>query len=1154
MKFRILHIVALSSALLLVGCSIHGEHSVGSHPVDVLNRTARAWQYRDLDSAAYYAYRAYDEAGRYVHGRAVACNMLGFVAFMRMEYDEALHWYNQVEKRSGCELERLVADVGRMNVYQRVADNLAFYDCRVRAMKRLAHINEESASFSPAEQRRLQTVVNNLHMVNALHHYMIGQRPEAHAEMRQVVEDEVLRADSAQWLMYTYLKGIGLDVEGNTREERRLHRYAYLNSCLRTSRLRGYRYFEGLALSGLSDQLADSVRMAYIAQHRPGSFAQLKENSLKLSQLEADVRKGQEQSGELVLSFSQRALQCLDAYGDRYGAMNATVQIASLYNRIGEYEEALRMLETVDGAPDPLARRHEEMSVAYAGLGDKAASDYHRNKYLDLLETTRQDKEMESRYLSLQRRSRTMKVMLYVVVAGVLAFIVLLTMLSRRRRRSGYEQRLNDLLQETEKRVYLHQKHIEEGKRDNIVRKASFSMVTGMMPYIDRMAHEVERLQSPEVWEDEALRIRKLDYIAELADEINNLNELLSRWIKTTQGMVGLSVESFSLSEVFGMIERGASSFTMKGLTLDVQPTGAVVKADRALTFFMLNTLADNARKFTPEGGMVRIYAEVKDEYVELSVADDGIGMSAEDVDHILREKVYDASAIGQSLSLDWREKKGSGFGLLNCKGIIDKYRKTDALFEVCSFGIASKQGEGSRFWFRLPKGIRRVLAVLCLLMISFSGELYADSLSRDVLEQPCDSTFEDASSYSPLLEQASIFADSVYYANVDGRYEEALVYADSAISYLNAHHRMYAVEYIDTLSATRGDFDVETRWWLSDYATDYHTILDVRNELAVANLALLRLPEYRYNNRIYNDLYKLVSEDRSLIDYCNRMQRYYSNTSVAVLFCLLLVAGYLIIILYAFMGRVANTYRHIESVEDDERRARHEENRLHVQNMVLDNCLSTLKHETVYYPNRIKQLVARLDNSDERRQMHELIAYYRVTFSTLAGCASRQLEEVTFRRSVVSVDVLLQHAARYHVKQCARYPEAPAIAVTSCEGAVQCDETLAYFLIEQLVDASLALSVFDALHLTAMPDGDFIRVALTNSQRTLAPEMLHTLFYPSQSRIIGAGDRLQGIEYIVCRQIIREHDDHFNHVGCRIKAEPAAEGYTVWFTLPGAF
>lgn len=1147
MRYFARYIIIVLYCALLMCCSQHDNHSTSTHPADVLNSTARTWQYRNIDSAGHYATMAYDKAGHYTHGRSVACNMLGFVSYVRMDYEEALRWYDQVERQSGCELERFVADVGKMDVYQRVADDLSFYDCRARALKRLSHINEESATFSSAEQERLRQAVNELHLVSALHHYMIGQRPEAHAEMQCVIENDALRADSTQWLMYLYMRGIGLGIEGDTREQRWLHRYTFLNNCLYMSRKAGYAYFEGLALYGLSELMAEPSRTAYIAQHRPRSFAQL----VTLAEARSESNKTGEDgsttdmisdcnstescfyAASLGLSLAQRALHCLSAYGDSYGVMNATVQIASLYNRIGEYEQALSLLHGVDGAPDPLAKSHEELSVAYAGLGNKAMSNHHRNLYLDLLETTRQDKEVEIRYLSLQRRGRTVKVLLCIVVVGIVLFVILLAVLSYRHRHrgNGYEQLLLEQLQETEKRVYLHHKHIEESKRDNIVRKASLSIVTGMIPYIDRMAHEVKRLQASEVWDDEVLRARKLDYIAELADEINNQNELLSRWVKTVQGMIGLMIESFSLTEVFDMIERSVPTFSMKGITLDVQPTNAVVKADKALTFFMLNTLADNAKKFTPEGGRVTISAEEYSEYVELSVTDNGVGMSANDVECILYDAVYDAAAIGKTLPAGWRERKGSGFGLLNCKGIIEKYRKTDTLFEVCRLGIDSEEGRGSRFWFRLPKGGRRAILLLCIMLSS--SVMLADT------------------SYSPILEKAAAFADSVYYANVDGRHSEALIFADSAIHYLNTHHRLYAEKYIDTLSAMHGEPDVEIRWWLSDYATDYHTILDVRNELAVANLALHRLSEYRYNNRIYNDLYKLVSEDRSLIDYCNRMQRYYSNIFVAVFICLLLVVGYLIVIIYSFMGRVATTYCHIESIEDDERRARHEENRLHVQNLVLDNCLSALKHETIYYPNRIKQLVNHLSGQTERRQMYELIAYYRVTFSTLAGCASRQLEEVTFRRSAVVADVLLHRAANYHAKRYGNHSGVPELAVNSCGSIVLCDETLADFLIEQLIDASLSLSVTDKLELVASPDGGFVRIALTNNSRTLDEEKLQKLFYPSLSSIVSTDECLQGIEYIVCRQIIREHDDYFGHIGCRIKAEKVEAGYTVWFTLP---
>lgn len=1146
MKFVARYILALLCAVWLVSCSACGGHGDGAHPADEFNRKAQAWHYRDLDSAACYAHRAYDVSGHYAHGRIVACNTLGFVATMRMEYDEALQWYGEAYGRSGCELERLVADVGRMDMFQRTADNLAFYDCRVRAEKRLTHINEESEGFLPSEQKRLLATVSRLHMVTAQHYFMMGQRPEANAEMDHVVENETLRSDTVQWLMYLYLKGIGLDAEGDTREQRMIHRYTHLNNCLRISRAGGYRYFEGMASIGLSQLLADSSRTAYIARMRPNSFAQLNDSA--------------HTAVDLSMILAENALQLLGSYGDVYGELSATVQKTSLYNRKGEYEKALVPLALGErwwGAPDILARMYEEASLSFSGLGDKASSDDYRNQYLDLLEITRQNRELESRYLSLEQQHRKMNILLCAAIIATVLLILLIVLLKRRRKHSGgrYEQQLYDLAEEAEKRVYLHRKHIEAGKRDNIVRKASFSVVMGIMTYIDRMAREIERLQTPEVWNDPQLRSRKLEYIGELTDEINDLNEILVQWVRTKQGVVGLHIESFSLDEVFTMIERGAASFVLKGLTLDVQSTEAVVKADKALTFFMLNTLADNARKFTPNGGRVSISAEIADEYVEVSVTDNGVGMTVEDIDCILHGKVYDAATIGQNLLPEQRKNKGSGFGLLNCKSIIEKYRKTDTLFEVCRFGIDSSQGKGSRFWFRLPKGVRRTLTLLCIMLlpcVAFTAPLQVEEIDTVTTKSlsPVGVGWEEAS-YSPLLEKALTFADSVYYANVEGRYTEALRYADSAIVYLNIHHRIYATEYIGELTATLGENDIETRWWLSDYATDYHTILDVRNELAVANLALRNWSDYRYNNRIYNDLYKLVSEDRSLIEYCNRMQRYNNNTLVAVIFCVLLALGYLAVILYAFMGRVENAHRNIEAVEEDERCARHEENRLHVQNMILDNCLSTIKHETVYYPNRIKQLVNRLEQYDEREQIKELVDYYRMVFSILTACASRQLEEVSFHRSTIEVSTLLDEAARYHAKRRKDYPDAPELSIESCDAKLQCDAQLIAFLLEQLIDASFALSATDILHLAAASDGDFIRISFTNYSRILTPKELNTLFYPTQSRITYTDGQLQGTEYIICRQIIREHDAHFNHVGCRIKADPTPGGYTLWFTLP---
>ena len=107
----------------------------------------------------------------------------------------------------------------------------------------------------------------------------------------------------------------------------------------------------------------------------------------------------------------------------------------------------------------------------------------------------------------------------------------------------------------------------------------------------------------------------------------------------------------------------------MKQQTLTIIPTEAIVKADKALTLFMINTLMENARKYTQQGGKISVYAEENENYVEISIQDNGLGLSVEDKERILSEKVYDSGKIGlQSTenAAELQKNKGHGFGLMN--------------------------------------------------------------------------------------------------------------------------------------------------------------------------------------------------------------------------------------------------------------------------------------------------------------------------------------------------------------------------------------------------------------------------------------------------------------------------------------------------------
>lgn len=120
---------------------------------------------------------------------------------------------------------------------------------------------------------------------------------------------------------------------------------------------------------------------------------------------------------------------------------------------------------------------------------------------------------------------------------------------------------------------------------------------------------------------------------------INEYNDILALWIKMKQGTLSLNIETFSLNELFDLLGKGRRAFEMKKQKLEIESTTLMVKADRALTLFMINTLAENARKYTPGGGMVKVYAHATDAYVEISVEDNGRGLSAEDIAHIIGER-----------------------------------------------------------------------------------------------------------------------------------------------------------------------------------------------------------------------------------------------------------------------------------------------------------------------------------------------------------------------------------------------------------------------------------------------------------------------------------------------------------------------------------
>ena len=79
-----------------------------------------------------------------------------------------------------------------------------------------------------------------------------------------------------------------------------------------------------------------------------------------------------------------------------------------------------------------------------------------------------------------------------------------------------------------------------------------------------------------------------------------------------------------------------------------------------------------------------------------------------------------------------------------------------------------------------------------------------------------------------------------------------------------------------------------------------------------------------------------------------------------------------------------------LEYAKDELQKNELENYKMHISNSVLDNCLSTLKHETMYYPSRIKQLLEGRDSN--LLAINETLSYYKELYTILSTQTLRQI------------------------------------------------------------------------------------------------------------------------------------------------------------------
>ncbi|MDP2301355.1 MAG: HAMP domain-containing sensor histidine kinase [Ignavibacteria bacterium] len=115
------------------------------------------------------------------------------------------------------------------------------------------------------------------------------------------------------------------------------------------------------------------------------------------------------------------------------------------------------------------------------------------------------------------------------------------------------------------------------------------------------------------------------------------------------------------------------------------------VNADINMLRSVFQNLITNGIKYTETDGVVTISASEREDLVEISITDNGIGMDSEQISNVFQFKNINSTdgTLGE---------RGTGLGLILCKEFIEK-NSGKIWFE-------SELGKGTKFFFTLQKAV----------------------------------------------------------------------------------------------------------------------------------------------------------------------------------------------------------------------------------------------------------------------------------------------------------------------------------------------------------------------------------------------------------------------------------------------------------------
>ncbi|HQN94400.1 MAG TPA: ATP-binding protein [Prolixibacteraceae bacterium] len=270
---------------------------------------------------------------------------------------------------------------------------------------------------------------------------------------------------------------------------------------------------------------------------------------------------------------------------------------------------------------------------------------------------------------------------LYTLVSGLIIFTAFKFYTKRLRRQKEYlelivEERTGEIIEQARELKTINEKLVE---MDKFKQGVTSMIVHDLKNPINAIINTTK--SNPET---------QLERIIQTGRQMLNLVMNILDVSKFEETKIPLTIENHNLLNVSQRaIGQVLFLSNEKNITIlnHINPELGI-RADAEMVERVFANILTNAIKYTSNNGSIVIHVESKDDFLRISITDNGIGIPSDKLQHVFQK-------FGQVVAKNSGSVRSTGLGLTYCKMVIEAHGG--------SIGVESEQEKGSTFWFTLP-------------------------------------------------------------------------------------------------------------------------------------------------------------------------------------------------------------------------------------------------------------------------------------------------------------------------------------------------------------------------------------------------------------------------------------------------------------------